>query len=578
MKRQPSSSSSPARPPAQRADPLARWGQIAVVVFALLAGPAWLMADPVGGFRWNEGFQEILNQAFIVAEPLGSAHLSLDDFPYIAESRGGADFRAHLWTPHNAHVVPLFRTLTHVLTRLAGNLERLPAVFAISSYVALLAAMAGVGHLVAWETRRLIAGLVAMLVGLSSVLEPAAAWYSASQALWSGVFVLGMLVLLQEWRARGGAWRLVLAMLAAAAAPLVWSGGYSAGPTAFAYLWADGRARCRKAAALPLTAVFLTGLALLAVAGRQIAAPENFHGRALSEAISPARGLVHTAQAVPEVLVFKNLGIDVITTPEQGLVLSAMLLGVWAWSRGRVTRDAEGRAMWIPPAIQPLEAAGGVLALSAFWLAYAARGYYSFASLRDLGWYQAIPELGACLFAAGWWAGLRGIDPTLAATSRPACPSRRETTILLCVILAFGLVQLPLFRRLNDQSTYPLTAAERKIFPLPSLVWWRNRFLLQELSLRQRRFLAKLDQAEARARATGIGRDALRQTFGRVPVPGMPDQLVNLSGVDLLDLPEAGRGASPDRARLIQAFGPLFTVEPEPKPGWIAPEAPWPPK
>ena len=85
-------------------------------------------------------------------------------------------------------------------------------------------------------------------------------WYSASQALAAGTMILAMLAALQAWRARGCWWLLGLGLLAAMAAPLFWSAGYTAGLVGSAYLWADGRHRCRLAAAFPLAASLATAL------------------------------------------------------------------------------------------------------------------------------------------------------------------------------------------------------------------------------------------------------------------------------------------------------------------------------
>jgi hypothetical protein len=217
-------------------EPAAGWAMSAMLALAICAGPLWLWSVPL---RWYR--------------------LKLDDFVYLARTRSLSALSRHLTTPHNAHVVPLFLSETHLLSRLAGTLEALPRVLGWATYFTLLLAMALAGHLVAWETGRPARGLGAMAaVGLSSVLGPAVLWYSASQALAAGTMILVMLVALQGWRARGSWWLLAAGALAASAAPLFWSAGYTAGLVGLAYLWADGRRSCRIAAAVPLAASLAT--------------------------------------------------------------------------------------------------------------------------------------------------------------------------------------------------------------------------------------------------------------------------------------------------------------------------------
>ena len=175
--------------------------------------------------------------------------LRTDDFDYIARSRSATAFRQHVFTPLNEHVVPLFRIETHVLTVIAGSLEAVPEVFAWASYATLVLAVLLTGHVVARETGRPARGLIAMAaVGFSSVLGPSLLYYAASQALAAGIMILVMLAFFQSWRVRGSWWLLASGLVAAMAAPLFWTAGYSAGPVGEAYLMADGRRWCQRAA------------------------------------------------------------------------------------------------------------------------------------------------------------------------------------------------------------------------------------------------------------------------------------------------------------------------------------------
>ncbi len=540
----PTPSEPPRRSP-ERPTRSAGWFAAFGLTLAILGAPCWLAADPLGGFRWNDTLPGLASQVVSVADPLGAARLTPDDAAFLAASRTG--LRRSLPAPADGQVVPLFRLLTWALTQASGNLARLATVLTLASYAALFAAVGAVGHVVAREDRSLAPALAAMAgLAASSVLEPATAHYAASRGVWAGLAVLAMLVTLQGWRTRAGAWRLAVALAAAAAAPLFGPGGLAAGPAGLAYLLADGRPRCRKAAALPLLAAGLTGAVSLA---RGL---PGFH---------PVRGALDATRAVPEVLVFQNLGLDVPTGPAQGVVFVLALAAAWAWSR------SAGARAWPRP--NPLEASGATLAAVALWLGLSANG----GAPRDAA--AAVPQVGAVLFAAGWWSGQRGTgrDPSGPVTLTP--PTRREALAVLALLAGLCVVETPRFRRLGQARVYPLSPVEVKMFPIPTLHWWRAKFLADELAERQERFLDRLDRAEARCRALGIGPGALRRAFGRVAVPGLSGRGATPDAIDLLALPETGRTSDPASVRV--AVGSWLTEAPEPRPGWLPPGAPWPP-
>ncbi|MGZ3381976.1 MAG: hypothetical protein ACXVBB_17165, partial [Isosphaeraceae bacterium] len=85
---------------------------------------------------------------------------------------------------------------------------------------------------------------------------------------------------------------------------------------------------------------------------------------------------------------------DAATSAFQAAVILGIVAGLWYASRGRT-----GRAT-------PLEAAGAATFVCSALLAYLFRGNLPFSSLRPVGWYYAIPQVGAVLFAAGWWSAL----------------------------------------------------------------------------------------------------------------------------------------------------------------------------
>jgi hypothetical protein len=548
----------------RKARPTSRLGGLLALALApiILVAPLWLWADPLDGYSPTaEGLSGLFARLTPLADPFSEARLQLDDFDYVAKVRTPADLSRHLLTPHNTHLMPLFRLWTYLWVQASTTLSGVPESLALASYLSYVMAMLLVGHVAAWETGRPGLGLAAMVFfGTSAILAQTIAWFAASQAVCAGVAVLAMLAALQRWRARGGRRWLALAAFAAFAPPLLWSGGYVAGPVGFAYLWADGRPHARKAALVPmLTSIAVAAIALMLV-GRQITAAGNFHDRTFRQAADPVQGLVSTAQGVVEILLLRNLGLKAETSPAQAAVLCLLLAGLWAWTRGR------------PPRLNPLEAAGAVMALLGFAIVYTARGYFTFDSLRDLSWYQAIPQMGATLFAAGWWVGrLDGPPPRALCVPRP-----RGLVAVPVFMLVALLLQTPRVRARLVAEAYPLTASERERFPTPRLQRLRARYLNTEQAAWQRRFLAWLDRAEATARELSMGRAVIRRALGPVLGPGMPTNIPQIDGVNLLALPESEGRADLERVR--STLLPILTPEPEPRPSWLRPDEPWPPK
>jgi hypothetical protein len=492
-----------------------RWALSIVVALGLCAAPLWLWGDAI---RWF--------------------FLKLDDFVYIARSRDPASLSRYLLTPHNAHIVPLFLIETHVLARLAGSLRALPHALGLATYVTLVLAMATAGHIVAWETGRPARGLAAMAaVGLSSVLGPAVLWYSAGQALAAGTVILFMLAALQAWRARGGWLILASGVLAAAAAPLFWSGGYTAGLTGLAYLWADGRRSCRRAALLPLAASGATALLVWIVAGRSLEASPVLAERPLLDPARVAPAMTHTAQAICEALVLKNVGLDAPTEAAQGLVLIAILAVVWA--RSKQARNPSEPKQTLR--VSPLEAAGAVLVVSNFAMVFAVRGTEtSFDNLRALGWYDAIPHLGAVLFVAGW-CSWRLESPPPRSLEPPRVRALLAVAALAGVVL---LLQAPRAQRVVFQYDGAAAPSQtRESSGQPSIEKPAD---LVARARTQRRELGELDRLEAAIRQPGSDRAALDQAIERVRVAGMPERLPDLRASNLLLLPENhGPGSSP---------------------------------
>ena len=494
---------------------------------------------------------------WVLADELRYSALSGDDFPFIADSLDWQATRLHLFEPHNAHIVPLFRLWTHGLVLLSGQLDAMPLVFRVGSYVGLIMTMLAVFLLVAKETRRTGVGLAAMAgLGISTVVEPAVSWYSAGQALWAGAAIILTIYLARNWSRNGGIWRLGLVVLGSLAAPAIWSGGLLAGPAAMAYAW--GKNRLRQPVRLLVLAV-VTLLCFLLVVGltRQTVEDTGLIWEQRKELWPrPIQAVLHTTQAIAETLVLGNLGLDATTQPYQAVVLVSALIGLWAWSRGGFSR------------ITPLEASGAVMAVGSYLLVYFFRGNLPFSSLRPLGWYHAIPQVGAVLFAAGWWDALR---PTA-----PLGLTRRQVLGVLGFVGSICLLQSPRAERILLQYAPPLSPSEAKFFLIAELQRFRALYFREESLNRQIRALARLEKANPVAARLKLGPKTLRRIYGRVLMPGIPENQLASDIFSLLKLPPDDPALPVDVGRVRLALDDLFRAENEPRPPWLSPTEPWP--
>jgi hypothetical protein len=482
-----------------------RWAASILVGLTLCAGSLWLWRAPLRGFI-----------------------LKSDDFVYVAWSRTSSSLWKHLFWPFNRHVVPLFLLETHALARVAGSLEALPVVLSWASYATMVVAMAVTGHVVARESGRVELGLAAMAaVGLTTVLGPSLLWYAAGQALVAGTMVVLMLAALQAWRIGGSRWAMAAGLLAATAAPLVWSGGYVASPVGMAYLWADGRRACRRAAVL-IGATCLTAAVLVAaiVYVRGFGRASQFAVRPTSSVMALRAMTAHSAQAVCEALILNNLGLDAATTPSQALVVCAVLATIWFVSR-RPSGPADSRSL---PRINPLEAAGATLVITTYGLIFSARGTESnFDSLRALGWYDAMAALGAVLFGCGWYSGCLHSPPP--RTLKP--PGWLDVLRAVLFSLLMFVLQAPRAERVIFEYDEMAAPVEPR---LPAVVVVRSPADLAARATLQRHALAALDRLEAAARRGEIDRAAIRQAIASTAVPGMPAPLPDFEPADLLDI------------------------------------------
>jgi hypothetical protein len=377
---------------------------------------------------------------------------------------------------------------------------------------------------------------------------PPATWYAAGQTLWAGLGILATLVYLQSWRRRGGSVRLALAALSAIVAGWFWTIGYLAGPVGAIFLCSSGSRRCRRAAVVPLAAGAIALIVALVMGGRMIDARQSLHGLGLRQAIDPLRGLLHTAQAIPEYLIVGGLGLSTETNPLQGAIVCVFVALLWIWSR----RDG-----W---RFNRLECSGAALMFGSYFIEWTVRGYAPFRLLRVIvPWYHVIPQIGAVLFVFGWLSG--PLSPNRADLAAPARLTWGGMLGVTLLTISLVVLNRPRVEALWESSVLrtiweitPERTSNRKGMPTRKVALNHAEW--------QRKHLVKLEQAEATARRLGIGRDAIHRVFGRLDVP--PNLPMLCDGLDLLDLAPAGPETDADRIR--RALGQYLRVSPEPQP------------
>jgi hypothetical protein len=505
---------------------------VAALAALILAAPAWLL--------WDE---------------LRSLHLLLDDFAYIAQSRDWPTTRAHFLEPHNAHIVPVFRIWTFALVALSGRLANLPAVFAAAGYLGLIAAMLALGYVIARETRQLAAALSAMaIIGISTVTHPAVTWFSASQALWAGTAILVAVAFAQSWSEKGGASRLAAIAVTTFLAPAVWSGGLLAGPAVVIYLYFKDQ-RTYRAAAVLLAGVTLSSVALILILSHgQIQGAEVVWENRIDVWPRPIQAIMHTAQVLVEECACGNLGLYVTTTPRQAMALLFALAVLHTWSR-------RGHLRW-----NALEASGAFIAVGGCLLVFLFRGNLPYSSLRAYGWYHTIPQLGAILFAAGWW--------TAQSAPKPRRMTIGQAAAVLVLAFVFCFIQIPRAAQQLIQSAPDLAPNEAGLFPSTELLAGRARYFKLEFHERQVRALIRLDRLDDLLRDLSASPESLRDVFGHAMIPGISEKQLSCDALSLLAPrprnPKASAGLASQSVLLIDLLRP----EPEPVPPWLNPKDP----
>jgi len=567
--------------------PIGRLGLLLMMV-AITTAPAVLFFDPAP--LWP-------GHGHVPRDPMSTYTLSGNDVAYVGSSRTWDRALSSLFVPHDMNIEPAWRVLTWALTAWAGKLERLPDVLAIASYSILVAVMLLIGRLVARETGQAVVGLVSMImVGTTSLMITPVTWYSAGKALWAGFGILATLWYAQTYRRGGRPAALVFAMISTALAGWFGTIGHLAGPVAAIYLWADGRRRCRIAAAWPVAVSAIAVTLSLAIAYSRFDTNNKSHGHSVREFIRPVHGLLRTVQSIPENLAFGNLGLAVETTPAQGALLTLGLAGFWISRlslRGRYSglKANQSRPFGVARAlhlgISPLERAGIALVVGCYlgeWTFGPATEHRTFRTYNlhfVFPEFHAIPQIGAVLWLVGWWSEMMSatLESPLATKLKPL--TRRGSLGLGLLILAMLLLHRPRVDFLVRASVPPMLPSEQERFPVLPLQMMRANIVLLNRAVWQRSTLRRLDRAQEIANRSGLGQDAMRTAFGHRYLPASvdslePDSHGDCDMVGLLDISDRGRADIPISAR--NELTQLFAEVKEPRPEWLAADETWPPQ
>ena len=335
-----------------------------------------------------------------------------------------------------------------------------------------------------------------------------------------------------------------------------------AGPVAAVYLWLDGRRRCRLAAAVPLCAVGPGAARPWPWAGgRSTALSASTDGRPARRHVR-LRACCMRPRRSPKTWSWATSGSKAKTTPAQGVMISLILLGLWAFHRGRDQ---------------------GILRVQPAGMRRGGLGAGKLPGRVDRS------RLLAVSFPQNNQPGNDRAMVRRRAADRGRSVRRR-------LVLRPALARQPTGRAATDRSPKPsggnrghrfdggpagaepspgrsalaklgapaVATQEEKKFPTLALQSLRAHWLLLDRADWQRRHLRRLDQAQEVAARLGIGRDGIRAVLGRLDMPELPD-VYDAAG--LLDLP--GRGRLTDRDTIRRALAPYVFRESEPRPPWL---------
>ena len=197
-------------------------------------------------------------------------------------------------------------------------------------------------------------------------------------------------------------------------------------------------------------------------------------------------------------------------------------------------------------------------------------------------WYDVIPQVGAVLFAVGWWTG----PHQAAGPARPPADGRRpgsgggprydrgdgDGAVVL---------NRPRVNALFRGTVPSPNAREQEFFQIPRLLTLHRAACLFERVEWQRRYLHRLDQAEIIGAVEESARMGSRAAFDFLFIPGSTSRILfaqreHYDVAGLLNIP--AHGPVTDPAEVREALGPWLIPEPEPHPRLLPPDEVWPPE
>ena len=384
---------------------------------------------------------------------------------------------------------------------------------------------------------------------------------------------------------RAGGWRWSSSGLSAALAGGFWTIGHLAGPVAAVYLWVDGRRRCRLARRYPWRRRLLAVALSLALAARPIDSRVSFHGRTIREAIDPIQGVVHTAQAIPENLVFGNLGLEVANHPDSRPRAHARTgrcsgrAGDGAGARtarpSRPSSRGPPQASWPSFTFNPLECAVPPWCSGATWSSGPSAATWISTYLRTI---NLRPSSPGTTRSPDRRRALRGGVVVRPSPRGSGPPLPRPTPASLTWRGALGLgVWRRLDRSQPPESQLPgpeehpgPTPLGTRVFPDRSAPNDRANASLLNQAEWQRPTYAGSTWGEQVARRLGLGRwsprrlrpplDPRRHRQAAFPQPVRASMMSRDSSI----YPETGRALDPAAVR--GALAPFFNQEKEPRP------------
>ncbi len=376
--------------------------------------------------------------------------------------------------------------------------------------------------------------------------------------MWAGAAIVVTVSLGRAWAVKGEVLRFVAIVIGAIAAAAVGSGGLVATPAAIAYLFARKAPRARRGAMLLAVLTVLAAVGVVAFSRGDLLANVHFWDHRAGIPPRPAQAVLHTALAMVEVGVFGNLGVDATTTPGHAAGLLVFLTALHAWSRGGLGR------------LNSLEAAGLTMALVCYMMEFTLRGHLAYGQLRLLSWYNAVPQVGMVLFAAGWWSAVR---PGGSGSRR--LTRRQALGVLGFIVVAFA-VHNPRAQMQIVAEAPPFRPNQADAFPTAELRPGRALDHKAEYRRRQLRALARLDRLDRVLARANASPDTLRDIARRVVIPGIGENQVNFDALSLLDWRPRNPKALVALVSRREEIEDILTPEPEAVPFWIDPHAPIP--